>query len=277
MPIVNKNIKKGLYICHKSTVFLMKTISILGCGWLGKLLAISLISRGFLVKGSTTSNEKLKVLSSDNIIPFLIDISQKEISSEFLDSDILIIAITSKKEVDFVRLISKIEKSNIKNVIFISSTSVYPVMNKIMTEEDETEIHPLVTIENLFRKNTHFETTIIRFSGLFGVERHPANWFNNGRKIPQPNGFVNMIYLDDCIAIIENIITQNCFGETFNACSNHHPTRKDFYEFARKVKGFELPIFEENEVLQWKIISSEKLQKVLGYEFKLNLFERLKI
>ena len=97
MPIVNKNIKKGLYICHKSTVFLMKTISILGCGWLGKLLAISLISRGFLVKGSTTSNEKLKVLSSDNIIPFLIDISQKEISSEFLDSDILIIAITSKK------------------------------------------------------------------------------------------------------------------------------------------------------------------------------------
>ena len=165
----------------------MKTISILGCGWLGKPLAISFISKGFLVKGSTTSDEKLKVLSSDNIIPFLIDISQKEISSEFLDSDILIIAITSKKEVDFVRLISKIEKSNIKNVIFISSTSVYPVMNKIMTEEDETEIHPLVTIENLFRKNTHFETTIIRFSGLFGVERHPANWFNNGRKIPQPN------------------------------------------------------------------------------------------
>lgn len=245
----------------------MKNCSILGCGWLGKPLAISLISRGFSVKGSSTREEKLDILKNENINPFLVDISQQEISAEFLDSDILIIAITSKNEDDFARLILKIEQSKIKKVIFISSTSVYPVLNKIMAEDDETEIHPLVTIENLFRKNTHFETTIIRFSGLFGGERHPANWFLNGRKIPQPNGFVNMIHLEDCIAIIEEIITQNCFGETFNACSNHHPTRKDFYEFARKVKGFEPPIFEENEVLNWKIISSEKVQKALNYSF----------
>ena len=245
----------------------MQKISILGCGWLGKPLAISLISKGFLVKGSTTSDEKLKVLSSDNIIPFLIDISQEEINKDFLNTEVLIIAITSKSEDDFKRLISNIEQSNIKKVIFISSTSVYPVLNKMMTEDDETDKHPLITIENLFRKNTHFKTTIIRFSGLFGGERHPANWFQNGRKIPQPNGFVNMIHLKDCIAIIEEIIQQDCFGETFNACSNHHPTRKDFYENARKSKNFEPPIFEEDEVLSWKIISSEKLQKILNYQF----------
>lgn len=245
----------------------MKSFSILGCGWLGKPLAISLLSKGFSVKGSSTREEKLPNLKNENINPFLVDISQNEISTEFLNSNILIIAITSKNEDDFARLILKIEQSNIKKVIFISSTSVYPVLNKIMTEDDETEIHPLVTIENLFRKNTHFETTIIRFSGLFGGERHPANWFQNGRKIPQPNGFVNMIHLEDCIAIIEEIIAQNCFGETFNVCSNHHPTRKDFYVNARKSKGFEPPIFEENEELKWKIISSEKLQKVLKYQF----------
>ncbi|MDP5094176.1 MAG: dTDP-glucose 4,6-dehydratase [Polaribacter sp.] len=245
----------------------MQKISILGCGWLGKPLAISLISEGFLVKGSTTSDEKLKVLSSDNIIPFLIDISQEEINKDFLNTEVLIIAITSKSEDDFKRLILNIEQSNIKKVIFISSTSVYPVLNKMMTEDDETDKHPLITIENLFRKNTHFKTTIIRFSGLFGGERHPANWFQNGRKIPQPNGFVNMIHLKDCIAIIEEIIQQDCFGETFNACSNHHPTRKDFYENARKSKNFEPPIFEEDEVLSWKIISSEKLQKTLNYQF----------
>lgn len=245
----------------------MKSFSILGCGWLGKPLAISLLSKGFSVKGSSTREEKLPNLKNENINPFLVDISQNEISTEFLNSNILIIAITSKNEDDFARLILKIEQSNIKKVIFISSTSVYPVLNKIMTEDDETEIHPLVTIENLFRKNTHFETTTIRFSGLFGGERHPANWFQNGRKIPQPNGFVNMIHLEDCISIIEEIIAQNCFGETFNVCSNHHPTRKDFYVNARKSKGFEPPIFEENEELKWKIISSEKLQKVLKYQF----------
>ncbi|PQJ74723.1 NAD(P)-binding domain-containing protein [Polaribacter gangjinensis] len=245
----------------------MQKVSILGCGWLGKPLAISLISKGFLVKGSTTSEEKLKWLADENIIPFLVDISQEEISKDFLDASVLIIAITSKNESDFKRLISQIEKANIQKVIFISSTSVYPSLNKIMTENDATQEHPLAIIENLFRENTHFKTTIIRFSGLIGGVRHPANWFQNGRKIPQPNGFVNMIHLTDCIAIIEKIIQQNCFGETFNACSNHHPTRKDFYENARKTKNFEPPIFEENETLNWKIISSEKLQKTLNYQF----------
>ena len=91
----------------------MKIISILGCGWLGKPLAISLISKGFLVKGSTTSDKKLKVLSSDNIIPFLIDISQEEINKDFLNSEVLIIAITSKSEGDFTKLIAEIEKSSI--------------------------------------------------------------------------------------------------------------------------------------------------------------------
>lgn len=245
----------------------MQTISILGCGWLGKPLAISLISKGFTVKGSTTSDEKLEIFASEKIIPFLVDISQETISDDFLKTDILIIAITSKNEADFKRLISKIEKSNIQKVIFISSTSVYPSLNKVMAENDETLEHPLAIIENIFRENQHFKTTIIRFSGLFGNERHPANWFQNGRKISQPNGFVNMIHLSDCIAIIEKIIAQNCFGETFNACSNHHPTRKDFYENARKSKNFEPPIFEENETLNWKIISSEKLQKTLNYQF----------
>ncbi len=245
----------------------MQTISILGCGWLGKPLAISLISKGFFVKGSTTSTEKLEILAVENIIPFLVDISQENSLDDFLKTDILIVAITSKNENDFKRLISQIEKANLKKVIFISSTSVYPSLNKIMTENDATQEHPLATIENLFRENIHFKTTIIRFSGLFGNERHPANWFQNGRKIPQPNGFVNMIHLRDCIAIIEKIIQQDCFGETFNACSNHHPTRKDFYENARKTKNFEPPIFEENEALNWKIISSEKLQKTLNYQF----------
>ena len=152
----------------------MQKVSILGCGWLGKPLAVFFISKGYLVKGSTTSDEKLKLLAAENIISFLVDISQQEINKDFLDVSILIIAITSKNEADFKRLISQIEEANIQKVIFISSTSVYPSLNKIMTENDATQEHPLLTIENLFRENTHFNTTIIRFSGLFGGERHPA-------------------------------------------------------------------------------------------------------
>ncbi|AOW18863.1 dTDP-glucose 4,6-dehydratase [Polaribacter vadi] len=245
----------------------MNTISILGCGWLGKTLAISFINEGYTVKGSTTSEEKLELLEMNGIEPYIVDISDFEEYDSFLNSDILIIAITSKDVDGFENLIAQIQESSIQKVIFISSTSVYGKLNKVMTEEDAVLKLPLTEIENLFRENTFFETTIIRFAGLFGDERQPANWFKNGKKIPQPKGFVNMIHKEDCIEIIQEIIAQNCWNETFNACSNHHPTRREFYTLAKLNNDFEVPKFEENEVYEWKIISSKKIQEVLDYTF----------
>ena len=245
----------------------MKNTSILGCGWLGKPLAISLLETGFTVKGSTTSEEKIDDLTAVGIDSYLVNISEFEAFDDFLNTDILIIAITSKDLDGFENLISQIQNSPVQKVIFISSTSVYARVNKVMTEEDAVLETPLLEIENLFRENTFFETTIIRFAGLFGGERYPANWFKNGRKIPQPKGFVNMIHREDCIEIIHAIIDQNCWNTTLNACSNHHPTREEFYINARMSKGLEAPHFEENENHQWKIISSKKLQDVLEYTF----------
>ncbi|MEE9407865.1 MAG: NAD(P)H-binding protein [Polaribacter sp.] len=245
----------------------MKSISILGCGWLGKSLAISLLDAGFSVKGSTTKEEKLALLEMNSIEPFIVNISDFEAFDGFLNSDILIIAITSKDVDGFENLISQIENSSIQKVIFISSTSVYRRLNKVITEEDAVLKTSLTEIEELFRQNNFFETTIIRFAGLFGDERQPENWFKNGRKIPQPKGFVNMIHKEDCIEIINTIIDQNCWNETFNACSNHHPTRREFYTIAKLSSDFEVPEFEENENYEWKIISSKKVQEVLDYTF----------
>ncbi|MDG1397811.1 MAG: NAD(P)-binding domain-containing protein [Polaribacter sp.] len=246
----------------------MNNISVLGCGWLGKPLSISLLEEGYLVKGSTTSTDKIETLEKLDIDAYLLNIAEFEEYYDFLQSDILIIAITSKDIDAFENLISQIQESTIQKVIFISSTSVYPSINRVMTEEDEViKNHPLAEIEDLFRKNNFFETTIIRFAGLFGAERHPANWFKNQKEIPQPEGFVNMIHREDCIGIIHNIINQNCWNETFNACSNDHPKRKDFHSVAKESKGLEPPKFKQETVLKWKVISSNKIQKKLDYEF----------
>ena len=73
----------------------MKNISILGCGWLGEPLAISLLESGYLVKGSTTTQSKLTTLEASQIEAYLVDISEFEDYDTFLNTDILIIAITS--------------------------------------------------------------------------------------------------------------------------------------------------------------------------------------
>ena len=63
----------------------MTKISILGCGWLGFPLAKALLSKGFSVKGSTTSIEKLAVLENVGIVPFLIALSENEITGDVTD------------------------------------------------------------------------------------------------------------------------------------------------------------------------------------------------
>lgn len=253
----------------KKAVKLNTTYSILGCGWLGVDLATFFISKSIGVKGSTTSIHKIEKLEELGITPFLIDICQVDCNEDvasFLNSEILIVCITLKDVDAFKNLIKHIEKSSIKKVVFVSSTSVYPFLNKEIIETDETLDTSLKSIEDLFLSNPFFETTVLRFAGLFGGKRHPGNWFEN-KKIPNPNGYVNMIHKEDCIQIIERIIDKKCWNEVFNACSNHHPTRKEFYTTAKRSLGKKLPVFEELEEVNYKIINSEKLVNQLEYSF----------
>jgi nucleoside-diphosphate-sugar epimerase len=242
-------------------------ISILGCGWLGLPLATHLLEKEFFVNGSTTSEDKMTLLKAKNIFPFLIDIDSLISDFSFYNVDILIIAITSKNSESFENLISKIENSTINKVIFISSTSVYGESETPITEEHQTLKTPLVLIEQLFLSNQNFKTTVIRFGGLFGDQRQPGNFFKNGKKISNPEGVVNMIHQEDCIAIITQIIEKKCWNQVYNACANSHPTRREFYTKSKRNLGFDSPVFEENSTIQLKRISSEKLIKALNYTF----------
>jgi nucleoside-diphosphate-sugar epimerase len=248
---------------------LNKTISVLGCGWLGKPLAIKLIAEGYTVKGSTTSVNKFDEFKKNGIQPFLISLEDLTATiNDFLTSDVLIIALPSKNIEGFKNLVQFIKKSPIKKVLFISSTSVYASNNNVVTEDAQLQKSPLVTIENFFVENPAFKTTIVRFAGLFGYDRKPGNFFKNGRAIPNPEGFVNMIHQDDCVLILEKIIATNCWNTIFNACADTHPTRRDYYIKTKADLRNEPPVFVETETTVFKIISNKKLKSVLNYTFK---------
>ncbi len=244
-------------------------ISILGCGWLGMSLASNLAQRSFVVKGSTTSNNKLEKLKSEGVIPFLIKLNCLENNiSNFLTSEILIISIPSKNIDNFKNLIYQIETSKVKKVLFVSSISVYNNSNQIVTEETPIKKSHLNSIEQLFTKNAKFESTIIRFGGLFGYDRKPGNFVIENKKVENPEGYVNLIHRDDCIRIIEQIIINDIWGETVNACTDTHPTRRDFYSKETLKLGRKVPIFNENSLNEYKIIGNDKLKSILDFSFK---------
>ena len=175
-----------------------QTISILGCGWLGKPLAEYIIKDGRKVNGTTTTPIKIVSLNEIKINPFVIDINKRNNDfKSFLKTKLLVIAIPSKNIEDFEYLISEIEKSTIKKIIFISSTSVYPLNNSITTENSPVHKTNLSKIEQLFRVNINFKTTIIRFGGLIGFDRKPGKFFKKEIVIDRPKGYVNLIHRDD--------------------------------------------------------------------------------
>ena len=263
------------------------TISILGCGWLGFPLAKSLLKKGFLVKGSTTTLEKMSVLENAGINAFQIALSKEEIVGEmdaFLsNSEILIIDIPPKLRVnsseDFVQKIKNIipfiEKSSVEKVIFVSSTSVYSDAISIDLITEKTSPNPdtesgsqLLEAEIVLQNNSNFKTTVIRFGGLIGEDRHPIKFLAGKENLENPEAPINLIHQLDCIGIITEILEKNCFGETFNAVAPFHPTRKVYYSKKAMEHNLPIPKFDESKPSVGKIISSEKVSKVLGYEFQ---------
>lgn len=246
-------------------------ISVFGCGWLGEPLAGYLLENGFSVKGSTTSTEKINQLKSKGIEAFQLQLELiDDAIIPFLNADILVVNIPSKNINGFKNLISYIEKSTVKKVLFVSSTSVYKDNNAIIFEKTLNSFSdsPLLEIEQLFQQNEHFKTTILRFGGLFGYARKPGNFFGSGRLVSQPDAHVNMIHRDDCIEIIYQIIIQDQWGLTFNACADLHPTKRKFYTKATAILEKPSPNFKEGEKLSFKIISNDYLKKCLNYSFK---------
>jgi nucleoside-diphosphate-sugar epimerase len=275
----------------------MKQISILGCGWLGLPLAKALLEKGFSVKGSTTSIEKLSVIEKTGIHPFLISVSEDKTEGNldgFLEnSEILIIDIPPKLRslgtdsstalrktfVEKIKnIIPLIEKSTIKKVLFVSSTSVYGDTSTALSVTEDSPLNPetesgkqLVKVEQLLQNNPNFKTTIVRFGGLIGEDRHPIPFLAGKKNLENPKAAINLIHQQDCIGIILRIICHTepveVWGEAFNAVAPFHPSREDYYTQKAIDFGLEPPEFNFESPTFGKTILSTKVETVLGYSF----------
>lgn len=275
----------------------MNSISILGCGWLGFPLATSLLTKGYNIKGSSTTKATLDTLKAAGIMPFQIQLEEHKIVgnvAEFLhQTTVLIIAIppglrgeiADSQTLSFVNkiktLIPFIEKSSVRKVLFVSSTSVYgdstirPNMQEITEEAipapDTESGKQLVFVEQLLQSNKHFKTTVIRFGGILGADRHPIKFLAGRTQIENPDGPVNLIQREDCIGIIIKILDvayQDKWGDTFNAVAPQHPSRKTYYQKKAQQFNLPLPTFVEVTTSKGKIISSKKVETILDYSFQ---------
>jgi len=233
-----------------------------------------------MVKGSTTTAQKLPQLQEIGINPYLVNLAIGELEVHFFDCDVLIISIPPRKKedavVDFTAQIKMIAEhandAKVKQVMFISSTGIYQdgnfIVNENIAPQPESETgKSLLAAENIFREKKNFTTTIIRFGGLIGPNRNLARHFAGKTAIANGLAPINLIHLYDCIGITQSILAKKAFGGIYHGVNPEHPTRSAFYTQACLDSGFEKPTFI-NELLTWKQIESINVPRNLAYTWK---------
>jgi len=210
----------------------MKTVSILGCGWVGKALK--------------------EVLSSQHTVDCLSRDIEANSKAHLYDCDILLIAIPPRG--NYLEVLSQtLEQIRSQTqVILLSSISFY-------------DGKPLVVEAEYLVQHLHEETVILRLGGLMGYDRIAGKY--TAGKVLTSDSRTNYVHRDDVVGILEAIISQNVSAEVFDVVAPLQSTKKEI--FSQNAKKF---AFKETEFLPGdevgKILSPTKLCEMLEYVFE---------
>ncbi len=260
-----------------------KTVSIIGCGWLGLPLAVHLLTKGFQVKGSTTSIEKVAALRQKGVEAYPLQLNPEPVGvlAPLLESDTLLVNIPPKagklgdafhpEQIQF--LVSAIAQSPVRHVIYVSSTSVYPELNRTLVEADVTTAGQsaapaLVEAEQLIQQLAPERlVTVVRCGGLMGYDRIPGKYVA-GRTVDTGDVPVNYLHRDDAVGILTAIIQQKTVG-VFNAVAPEHPIREAVYRQSCLDFDYPVPTFTQpSQPIPFKVVLGQKVIQAVSYTFK---------
>ncbi|MFZ3408930.1 NAD(P)H-binding protein [Vibrio chagasii] len=274
----------------------MASIFIVGAGWVGAPLSEHLERHGNRVVVTKTTQAGADTLGSKRIPceVFSFDSSNPDqtvgqLYSLLLEnnSEIVIGSFppgfrkgAGKEYADYWQLlISACQKANIKKLIMVSSTTVYPTKPGILYEDDASLTLALADSDqaNSFSDNARImlqaeqsvidsdiDYTILRFSGLIGPNRHPSRFASKLKQVSN-QAPANMLHLDDAIGAVDFAIS-HLHNEVANVTTPNTVSKAEFYAAALKSANSNEPlppIVNDPD----KLISSKKVLD-LGYSFK---------
>ncbi|MTD42721.1 NAD-dependent epimerase/dehydratase family protein [Erwinia sp. CPCC 100877] len=241
----------------------MKKVAIVGLGWLGMPLALSLISKGWQVTGSKTTEDGVEAARMCGLESYLLQLTpEPECDSDDLDAllavDALVITLPARRsgkgENFYLLAVQEMVDSAlahaIPHIVFISSTSVYGDAEGVVTETSPLKPvsdsgRMLCELEHWLHDLPGTSVDILRLSGLVGPERHPGRFFA-GKRAPHANHVVNLVHLEDAVAAIELLLETRGGGRLYNLCAPGHPTRSHFYPLMSRRLGLPAPLFSDD-------------------------------
>lgn len=261
-----------------------KSVSVIGCGWLGLPLGVALQAEGYGVKGTTTTKEKLQTLIAMDFRAFFVRLpSEDKLPVPLFESPVIIINIPPGRrdraiEKNYPKSIQQIvsaatTSANVERVVFVSSTSVYGAANNPECLEqdkaapDTPSGRALLAAEEQVR-DCGKPFIILRFAGLAGPGRHPGRFLAGRKNLPGGNHPVNYLHLEDAIDVLKQCCKSEKTNKIYNVVAPEHPTKNDFYAAMAQDIHLPPPLFDDSSTDNFKCVNGEKLIRETGFTYK---------
>jgi nucleoside-diphosphate-sugar epimerase len=267
----------------------IESVGVIGCGWLGKALAKTLIKNDTLVIGTRSSAENCLDLISQGINAevLLLPTPQAELNQHnVFNCQTIVIAITPqfrKGRVDYPDKVKQLvaaaqDSGNVNQVILLSSSAIYNGLSGSVNEDSRVDLtadkvallykaeQAVLAFDNV---SLEHRSHVLRLSGLVGEDRHPGK-FLAGKSTLTVNAKapVNLIHQQDAVGIIIALLNSNVKTSVINGVSETRATKQDYYQAAAKALSIPEPLFSNTNSLELvRIVNGDKARDLLSYQF----------
>lgn len=260
------------------------SVGIIGCGWLGKPLAASLLEQGISVLATSSQQANVDKLNQQGITAqqLLLPANTEELNQhEIFAQQCLVIAITpqfKKGQTDYAKKVEQLvdaatQRGVVQRIILLSSTAIYQGLEGLVDENANLSLGSMGKAQVLNRAekavlNFNRTGSVLRLAGLVGPDRHPGKFLKAKRTLTNSTAPVNLIHQQDAVGLIMALLTIESPQGVFNGVSDTHVTKALYYQTAAKSLGLELPTFSADSTLDsTRIVCGDKAKKHLDYSF----------
>lgn len=259
------------------------SVGIIGCGWLGTALALSLLEKGISVLATSSKSDNVDKLNQQGIRAqqLTLPADGEQLSQEpIFNQQCIVIAIPPqfkqgrKDYADKVtQLVSAAQhRGYVQRIILLSSTAVYGGLSGTVDEnsllslatEKAKVLHKAEQSVLAFNQ----QACVLRLAGLVGPNRHPGKFLLAKKVLKNADGKINLIHQDDAVGLILSLLSEQSPQGVFNGVSDNHASKKSYYQYAAKALSLPIPIFAKGETQEaTRIVSGDKAKQRLSHSF----------
>ena len=248
-------------------------VAIVGLGWLGEPLGFTLQALGYGVCGSTTTVDKASRLATAGIETLLWDLNAPlpDLWPKVLTADTVLICVPPGKLDNYAQRLGEVAQlaaaSGAARLIYTSATSIYSglgVQREADANPDSERGERMQATEAAMHASGVPQVICLRLSGLVGGSREPGR-FLAGRSFEGGEEPINLVAQADLLRFIPALLARTDWPSVLNISAPHHPSRREFYSQAAKLRDLPAPQFSGGGA--GKTIDGSAISQYLGMDY----------